>query len=1287
MPNTATDLDKQNQENSLENESLSDELTRYKEHVKQFEERQNVNLSQREKLTDSQMDDMTRDRNAKFAAFQIEIDTLKQDLFKLVKEKESLSTKLTILKTEFKEKESQNINKKIALENRNKDLENTLFKKYQSTQTLHMITTPQVYYDNTHKQDLGYQNPFYLKKAQRIRPTLYDGNVISNQHVVVPVIDDEETLILEEESQSKMSEKVKDPEAIKQNVSHKPIDYVKLNQLSEDFEKCFVPQMEMSTEQAYWLPISSPTSETPVQIEVPAELPKVSLVNTSLKKLKCHLANFDKVVNVRTTPDAITKGSWDFKHTKVVFINEVIPFLKSLKDIFNAFDTNLINKITEVQTVFNQMEAAIEQCFVDKKLFDIQLKGSLLTHNRLLDQIMSQDIMNIFNSCVVNEFVNMSNCVNEKCSKCLELETGLFKKSNMIKRDVFDKLSECYLNLENIAFLRLKEKNVVDTAISKPIATTLAPGMFKIVLEPLPPKLLQNREAHKDYLNKKTNKVEDQSRKNKKNRVDKTECNAHVMQSMLNVNSVVKPISNAPVKHSVRNSKSESICAICNKCLFDANHDMYLIDYVNDVNACSKSKSKRNIQRKVCIPIGKVFTKTGYNWKPTDMTFTIVRNRCPLTRITSTKVVPTKETTIKSVLTPTQGIIVYSRRPKASRSVGSSSKTTNIESKTSNTKEPKQSWGSTISDVPYSSLIDCRLSKLFCGTIRFGNDHIAKIMGYGYYQLGNVIISRVYYVEGLGHNLLFVGQFCDLDLEVAFRKHTCFIPELEGVDLLKGSRGSNLYTFSLENMMLDSPICLLSKASKTKSWLWHQRKSKKHSHKPKAEDTMQEKLYLLHMNLCGPMRIQSIMKKIKLVIVDDYSRFTWVKFLRLKDDTLRTYYEDVEISHQTSVARTPQQNGVVERQNHTLVEDARTMLIFSNAPLFLWAEAIATACNTKNRSLIRKRHNKTPYELLHDQKPDLSFLHVFGALCYPNNDREDLGKLKPKADIGIFIGYAPSKKAFRIYNKRTRVIIETIHVDFDELTAIAFEQFSSGPGPQLLTPGTISLGLYFKSPPSVDHPVPPVAAEEPAVSTGTPSSTIINQDAPSTSTSQTIPESQTHVIPPGVEEEYHDIEVAHMDNDPYFGLPIPEPNSEESSSRIVIPTNVHSVNQPQEHIGKWTKDDQLKNIIGDPSRLVKLDELGGVLKNKAMLVVHGYLQEEGINFKESFALVARLEAIRIFIAFTAHINMVVYQMDVKTVFLNGILWEEVYVSQPDKFVDPENPNHVYKKFLYGLKQC
>ncbi|GKF76458.1 retrovirus-related pol polyprotein from transposon TNT 1-94 [Tanacetum coccineum] len=164
--------------------------------------------------------------------------------------------------------------------------------------------------------------------------------------------------------------------------------------------------------------------------------------------------------------------------------------------------------------------------------------------------------------------------------------------------------------------------------------------------------------------------------------------------------------------------------------------------------------------------------------------------------------------------------------------------------------------------------------------------------------------------------------------------------------------------------------------------------------------------------------------------------------------------------HQKSVPRTPQQNGIIKRPNRTLVETARTMLIFSKALMFLWAEAVATACYTQNRSLIHTPHNKTPYELVHDKKPDLTFLRVFGALCYPTNDSEDRGKFQAKANIEIFMRYAPSRKGYRIYNKRTRRLMETIHVTFDEMhQSMAPVRISSGPEPIIKTPGQLHSGL------------------------------------------------------------------------------------------------------------------------------------------------------------------------------------------------------------------------------------
>ncbi|GKE69556.1 retrovirus-related pol polyprotein from transposon TNT 1-94, partial [Tanacetum coccineum] len=281
------------------------------------------------------------------------------------------------------------------------------------------------------------------------------------------------------------------------------------------------------------------------------------------------------------------------------------------------------------------------------------------------------------------------------------------------------------------------------------------------------------------------------------------------------------------------------------------------------------------------------------------------------------------------------------------------------------------------------------------------------------------------------------------------------------------------------------------------------------------------------------------------------------------------------------VPRTPQQNGVVERRNRTLVEAARTMLIFSKAPMFLWAEAMATACYTQNRSLIHTRHCKTSYELVHDKKPDLTFFRVFGALCYPINDSEDLGKLQPIADIGIFVGYAPSRKGYRIYNKRTRRIMETIHVQFDELSEqIAPVQLSTGPAPTFMMLGQISSGLVpnsvpvapyvpptnkeleilfhpmfdeYMEPPRVERPVSPSPAVQVSVnSAGTPSSTTIDQDAPSLSHSPSSLALQSLSLHQGVAAEStirEDNPFAPIDNDPFINLFALEPSSEASSFR------------------------------------------------------------------------------------------------------------------------------------------
>ncbi|GJQ90369.1 retrovirus-related pol polyprotein from transposon TNT 1-94 [Tanacetum coccineum] len=303
----------------------------------------------------------------------------------------------------------------------------------------------------------------------------------------------------------------------------------------------------------------------------------------------------------------------------------------------------------------------------------------------------------------------------------------------------------------------------------------------------------------------------------------------------------------------------------------------------------------------------------------------------------------------------------------------------------------------------------------------------------------------------------------------------------------------------------------------------------------------------------------------------------------------------IAYSHETSVhllALPTVKPEVVERRNRTLIEAARTMLIYTKAPLFLWAEAVATACYTQNRSIIRVCHGKTPYELLHDKLHDLSFFHVFGALCYLTNDTENLGKLQPKADI-----------------------------DLDELTAMDSKHNSLEPTLHEMTPATISSGLVpnphpstpfvppsrtdwellfqplfdelLNPPSSVDcpaleviAPIAKVVAPEPVVLTDLPSSTTVDQDAPSPSNSQITPETQSPVISNDVEEENHDLDVAHMNNDPFFGISFLVNDSEASFSLDFIPTIVHTAAPNSKHITKWTKDHPLDNNIGELERPV-----------------------------------------------------------------------------------------------------
>ncbi|GJX56814.1 retrovirus-related pol polyprotein from transposon TNT 1-94 [Tanacetum coccineum] len=372
----------------------------------------------------------------------------------------------------------------------------------------------------------------------------------------------------------------------------------------------------------------------------------------------------------------------------------------------------------------------------------------------------------------------------------------------------------------------------------------------------------------------------------------------------------------------------------------------------------------------------------------------------------------------------------------------------------------------------------------------------------------------------------------------------------------------------------------------------------------------------------------------------------------------------------------------------TLVEAARTMLSASKLPLSFWAEAVATACYTQNRSIIISTHGKTAYHIINDRKPSIKHLHIFGCTCYITRDGENLDKMKEKGDPCVMVGYSTQSKRYRVYNKRTRLIVDTIHIKFDEIKEMMSDHNS-------LVPQGQKVSDYDNS-----DPVPPRQNVVPS--------------AEKTDSSQ---QGLEFLFSPLLEEYYNPTHGQAEENnndqapnasfqeDEFINPFYPEMFLFVLTVSIVEPKNIKEAMADSAWIEAMQDElhqfDRLKvwELVDKPfgKMIIKLkwlwknkkDEDQTVIRNKARLVAKGYAQEEGIDFEESFAPVARLEAVRIFVAHAAHNSFPIYQMDVKTAFLNGLPKEEVYVAQPEGSVNPDHPEKVYllRKALYGLKQA
>nr|GEV91847.1 integrase, catalytic region, zinc finger, CCHC-type, peptidase aspartic, catalytic [Tanacetum cinerariifolium] len=485
----------------------------------------------------------------------------------------------------------------------------------------------------------------------------------------------------------------------------------------------------------------------------------------------------------------------------------------------------------------------------------------------------------------------------------------------------------------------------------------------------------------------------------------------------------------------------------------------------------------------------------------------------------------------------------------------------------------------------------------FLGTVKFGNAQIAPILGYGDLVQGAVTIKRVYYVEGLNHNLFSVGQFCYADLEVAFRKSTCFIRDLKGNDLLTGSRGTDLYSITRQDTNSPNLICLMAKATSSQAWLWHR--------------------HLSHLNF---NTINLLSKNDILVGLPK------THFLRSKDETPEVLIDFLRLVQrglqaQVRVVRT---NKGTEFLNQTLhAYFAAEWILHQTAakvPLFFWAEAIATACFTQNHSLVIPHHEKPPFHIINDQKPSVKFFHIFGSICYIVRDGENLDKMKEKGDECIFVGYSNQSRAYRVFNKRTRVIMESIHVNFDELPQMASDQLSSDPAPDCQT---MALNHYSLSPaiqrqanvPQADRTVTTLNELDLLFSLMfdellNGSSKVVSKsfdvsavDAPNQRQHHTTPLNihttpaptcQAPTLEPTVSSsENFNQAKTYAENDQVaddefiniFSIPVQDQG--ETSSRHVDSSNMHTFYQRYPSERRRTKDHPLEQAIGNPSQSIR----------------------------------------------------------------------------------------------------
>nr|GEV89497.1 integrase, catalytic region, zinc finger, CCHC-type, peptidase aspartic, catalytic [Tanacetum cinerariifolium] len=1003
------------------------------------------------------------------------------------------------LKSDFKTREDELLDKQIQVEKKIKELNNILVKTGQSIQTIRMLSPkPDSFYHTEQKMALGYQNPFYLKKAQKKQQSLYDGKVLLEKHDPPVVHDSEETLQLAQESRQKMKQL---------NKEIKPANYTKINHLSGVKSTIVtlqhVVKHRMTLETHNW---SSSAHQELHKIVKDENFPIVKQVDARvqnfeiqfLKKAAKFVRDFKSLA--KETDDSLAKHKalkLEIERLLRAAVSQDIMSVVQKESVVDTsdlqtelgctkerFENCIIKKENEYAKLWNDWYKKCDECKYDKILYDKAYKdmqqkiewlqaqlGDLKGKSK--DTSCVSDTLNPLSQKLENENVELEFKVLNYAKENAHLKTtykNLFDSISVSRTQTITIIASLQYELQNTiyenaklraqlfkkVFVQKDNKRGTSTntkfakqsilgkppmlgeihALSKPVTSNLIPSPqeAKVVKNDkkdvnsdsngLSSTGIDNSKTRRPHhrSNSKNDRVPSAS-KNSRSKNKEVEVEEHHRDLLLSKNN--KHMSSAcnNFKLDPHNVISKVVCAMCKQCLISVNHDVCLRNYVNGktshgkIIASSESASQSDCSNgdNACTsntmePKIKRFPNStsllGRKHKANASKNETQQKNQP--EIKKSKNVGTH----KSLATP---------KPRKPRFL----------LRWSPTGKMFDSAGKLVAPSGYPDLFMVRRFRLFQAHDKKSKaSHQFRLEVYGNCYPNLFMVRRLglfqaydqkskashqfrleVYGNGLGHNLFSVGQFCDSNLEVAFRRNACFVRNLKGVDLLQGDRSTNLYTINLHDMASASPICLMGCTSSTKSWLWHQRlshlnfdtinnlakndlvsglpkfkyhkeylcpsceqgKSKRASHPPKPVPNSRQRLHLLHIDLCGPMRIASINGK-----HDCYCVF----------HSKPLHY----------------------------------------SPLF----------------------NKTPYELINGRKPDISFLYVFGALCYPKNDREDIVKLGAKGDIGFFIGYYADSCAYRFYNRRTKKIMETMNVSFDELSAMAFEQRSSKPGHQTM---------------------------------------------------------------------------------------------------------------------------------------------------------------------------------------------------------------------------------------------